>query len=148
MRALAQAVLRGPSPIDAKTRELVAAYVSSRNECAYCTHSHAAVARRLGDARVDDAIAGKLDAFDEKTRSFLAIAEHVRAGIAPLPNALVSAARAAGADDVAIHDVILVAAAFSMFNRYVESTGALTPPADAESYVTNAERLATKGYNV
>ena len=147
MRALAQALLRGPSPVDAATRELVATYVSSRNGCRYCTRSHAAVARRLGDpARVDAVSKDALGGLDDRTRALLAIAEHVRVHVTPLPRELVDAARAAGADDVAVHDVALVAAAFSMFNRYVESLDALTPDEGSEAYAASAERLTTTGY--
>ena len=45
--ALAQVLLRGESPLTAAERELIAAYVSSRNACMFCMSSHAAVARYL-----------------------------------------------------------------------------------------------------
>ena len=146
MRALAQALLRGPSPLTPGERELIASHVSSRNECRFCTRSHAAVTRRLGEAHVDAVVAGNLEGLGDRMRALLAIAEHVRARVAPLPDALVDAAKRAGADDVAIHDAALIAAAFSMFNRYVEALGAETPEEGAPSYEAGAERLVTQGY--
>ena len=44
---LAQVLLRGESPLTAAERELIAAYVSYRNECMFCMSSHAAAARCL-----------------------------------------------------------------------------------------------------
>lgn len=148
MRAFVQALLRGPSPLSAGERELVATYVSSRNGCRFCTRSHAAVTRRLGEASVDEVVAGNLEGVDAKMRALLAIAEHVRANVAPLPAALVEAAKQAGADDVAVHDAVLIAAAFSMFNRYVDGLGAATPDEGAAAYEMGAERLVTQGYTM
>ena len=148
MRALAQALLRGPSPLSPAERELIATFVSSNNSCRFCTRSHGAVARRLGDTdTVDAVLGGQAGAAGPKMQALLAIAEHVRGSVAPVPQALVDAARSAGADDLALHDAVLIAAAFSMFNRYVEGLGAETPP-EGPAYDAMAERLASQGYLV
>jgi hypothetical protein len=57
----------------------------------------------------------------------------------------VSRARAAGADDRAIHDTVLIAAMFCMFNRYVDGLGTWAPR-DPEAYAAVGARIATKGY--
>jgi uncharacterized peroxidase-related enzyme len=147
MRALAQQLLRGPSPISPADRELIAAYVSSRNECRFCTRSHAAVARKLGDPALVDAVLRdpKTAPISEKLRVLLAIAESVRSTVAPVPDALLAEARKLGAGDVEIHDAVLVAAAFSMFNRYVDGLAADTPD-EGPAYTATAERLTTQGY--
>jgi uncharacterized peroxidase-related enzyme len=44
---LAQELLRGESPLSTAERELIAAYVSKRNDCFFCMSSHAAAARCL-----------------------------------------------------------------------------------------------------
>ena len=50
---LAQVLLRGPSPLKEYERELIAAYVSYRNNCNFCFHSHAAAVDALfGDIRL------------------------------------------------------------------------------------------------
>jgi len=145
LRAFTQALMRGDSSLTAAERELVATYVSSRNGCRFCTRSHAAVARRLGSAIVDDVIANRLEGAPPKTKALLAVAEHVRTSVAPVPLGLVEEARRSGVDDVAIHDAVLVAAAFCMFNRYVEGLDATTPE-DGGAYETMADRLAGEGY--
>ncbi len=146
--ALAEQLLRGPSPLTSAERELIATFVSSRNECRFCTRSHGATATRLGtEADELEAILrdGPHAANDPKMRALLAIASSVAGPVRPVPDALVAAARAAGADDETIHDTVLVAAAFCMYNRYVDGLAAATPD-DPGVYATAAERLATKGY--
>ena len=138
MRALAQALLRGPSPLTPAEREMIATHVSSQNGCGFCARSHAATARRLGAPALDEA--------SPKMKALFAIAEHVRANVATVPSDLVDAAKREGADDVTIHDAVLVAAAFSMFNRYVDGLGADTPAEGDRSYEIGAERLTTQGY--
>jgi hypothetical protein len=63
-----------------------------------------------------------------------------------VPPPLIEHAKASGADDVAIHDAVLIAAAFSMFNRYVDAMGADTPEESDPSYAATVEKLTTKGY--
>ena len=53
--------------------------------------------------------------------------------------------RAEGADDKAIHDTVLIAAAFCMYNRYVEGLGT-SAPQDPADYVATGVRLAKEGY--
>jgi alkylhydroperoxidase family enzyme len=78
-------------------------------------------------------------------RALLAIADAVRADARNVTPALVDAARAAGADDETIHDAVLVAAAFCMFNRYVDGLRAITPD-DPDAYAAMGKRLAEQGY--
>ena len=51
MMGLAQQLLRGPSPLSAAERELIAAVVSAENNCDFCHRSHAAAAARVRDVR-------------------------------------------------------------------------------------------------
>lgn len=138
MRALAQTLLRGPSPLSPMEREMIATYVSSQNGCRFCARSHGAVARKLGAPAQGEA--------SPKMKALFAIAEHVRANVAMVPSELVLAAKREGADDTTIHDAVLIAAAFSMFNRYVDGLGADTPDEGDRSYEMGAERLTTQGY--
>lgn len=146
LSALAEALLRGPSPLTPAERELIAAYVSTRNSCRYCAGSHGAAARHLGDPALVDAVLADADTapISPKLRALLAIAESVRAAVAPVADELVAAARAAGADDVAIHDAALVAAAFCMYNRYVDGLATALPPDGAFDAI--GARLASSGY--
>lgn len=57
----------------------------------------------------------------------------------------VAAARKEGATDLEIHDTVLIAAAFSMYNRYVDGLGTLQPT-DPGMYTQMGQQLAELGY--
>ena len=134
---LAETLLRGPSPLTPAQREAIAAYVSRRNGCTFCAETHGAVARQLAD--------GAGAAEDPMMPALLAIADRVRVDGRSVTADDVARARAAGADDRAIHDTVLITAAFSMFNRYVDGLATLTP-GDPAQYERRARVLAEHGY--
>jgi uncharacterized peroxidase-related enzyme len=144
-----QALMRGPSSLTDAERELIATAVSAGNECYFCTHSHAAAARcllgeksQLMDAVLADAATSEID---EKLCALLAIARKVRVDGRLVSEMDIERARQAGADDKAIHDTVLIAAAFCMFNRYVDGLATWTPR-DPTVYDEIGKRIATKGY--
>jgi hypothetical protein len=62
-----------------------------------------------------------------------------------VPDEMIESARSAGATDIEIHDSVLIAALFSLYNRYVD--GLKTDlPSDANYYDMLADRLTTTGY--
>jgi uncharacterized peroxidase-related enzyme len=146
---LANVLMTGPSSMSRAERELIAAYVSAGNECRFCARSHAAVARRLFDEQgtvVDDTLHDVSTApIDEKLRALLVIADKVRRDGRLVTAEDVDRARQAGADDHAIHDTVLIAAMFCMFNRYVDGLATWTPDNPAV-YEAIANRIANKGY--
>ncbi|NBE85296.1 carboxymuconolactone decarboxylase family protein [Micromonospora rubida] len=147
--ALNEALLRGPHPLTPGERELIAAYVSGRNECRFCQGAHsafAAVQLDEGMALVDQ-VHADLDSapISAKLRALLHIAGAVQHSGRSVTPELVEAARAEGATDVEIHDTVLIAAAYCMFNRYVDGLGTLAPD-DQEWYLGPAGRVATHGY--
>ena len=147
---LAQALLRGESSLTAAEREMIGAHVSAGNECHFCMSGHAAAARHLLGERsglMDEVLADPgSPKLDEKLRALLAIAGKVRRDGRTVTAEDVAAARAAGADDKAIHDTALIAAMFSMANRYVEVLATITPR-DPAVYAAIGAGLATQGYN-
>lgn len=149
LRGLVETLLRGPSSLTPGERELIAACVSRGNATVFCEKSHAAAARVLLDDRaplVSVALADESSpALDAKLRALLAIALKVRISGQLVLADDVARARTAGADDRAIHDTVLIAAAFSMYNRYVDGLATWQPQED-EAYVEAGERLATRGY--
>lgn len=149
LSALAETLLRGPSPLTPAERELIAAHVSHGNACTFCTNSHAATARVLhggGAALVDDVLRdGRSAAGSAKLQALLAIADKVRADGRTVTTADIEAAKAAGADDRMIHDTVLIAAAFCMYNRYVDGL-ATEAPTDPRAYAAMGEHLAKHGY--
>uniref|UniRef100_UPI002455CD39 carboxymuconolactone decarboxylase family protein n=1 Tax=Nocardia abscessus TaxID=120957 RepID=UPI002455CD39 len=145
----AQTLLRGPSPLTPGERETIAAYVSSRNKTYFCTQSHAATAAALVEGGRDliDAVIEDVEtaAIDPKLRALLRIADKVRRSGLDVTPEDVENARAAGAKDEDIHDAVLVAAAFCMFNRYVDGL-ATVAPRERATYEQIGGLLATGGY--
>lgn len=150
LNALAEVLLRGPSSLTPAERELIAAYVSHRNECTFCASTHAAVSRHLygaAEQKVVDQVLEDLQTAEisEKMKALLAIAAKVQGDARNVTRGDVERARQAGADDKAIHDTVLTAAAFCMFNRYVDGL-ATWAPEEAEAYKQMGADLATRGY--
>jgi uncharacterized peroxidase-related enzyme len=145
---LAEVLLRGESPLSQADRELIAAYVSSRNECMFCMSSHAAAARCLygeGDTTVDDVLKDMQQAnISPKMKALLNIAGKVQILGKEVKTEDIEAARARGATDKELHDTVLIAASFSMFNRYVDGLASLTPT-DPEEYKEMGKRMV-QGY--
>ncbi len=149
LSGLAETLLRGPSSLSPAERELIASYVSSGNECYFCTQSHAAAARvHFGEeCRLVDQVLAEVDTapVSAKMKALLAIADKVRRDGRLVQAGDVARARAEGADDKAIHDTVLIAAAFCMFNRYVDGLGTWAPK-DPAAYEESGLRLANHGY--
>lgn len=150
MCELCQVLLRGPSPLTPGERELIASLVSARNECVFCSTCHSATAAELygGNAAfVASVTRSYQDApVSEKLKALLAIAEKVAKDARTVSEEDIASARVAGATDVEIHDTVLIAAMFCMFNRYVDGLRAFTP-SDPAVYSEIARRLAREGYS-
>lgn len=151
LNALAEVLLRGPSSLSRGERELIAAFVSKRNDCFFCTTSHAAFA----SAQLDDGKATTASVLEnpdnapisDKLKKLLAIAALVQQGGKKVTDTVVAAARSADATDVEIHDTVLIAAAFCMYNRYVDGL-ATWAPTDLGMYDQMAQKITTEGYRV
>jgi len=149
MSALADVLLHAESSLSRGERELIAAYVSALNDCEFCHHSHAAVAScHLGDegstvtAVVRDAFSAPVS---PKMKALLSIAARVQRNGRDVRESDIARARTEGATDVEIHDAVLIAAAFCMFNRYVDGLAAWTPT-DPDVYRQRARLTAEHGY--
>jgi len=147
---LAEVLLRGPHPLTAGERELIAAYVSGLNECTFCCSSHSAfAAAQLPEGMpLVDQVRADLDTapVSPKLRALLRIAGAVRDDGRKVTADLVDAARAEGATDLEVHDTVLIAAAFCMYNRYVDGLATLAP-GDPARYEQAAQRIMTEGYH-
>jgi uncharacterized peroxidase-related enzyme len=146
---MAHVLLHEPNSLTPGERELIATYVSSQNNCHFCQSSHAAAATcHLGDGAVVEQV--KADFMtapvSPKLKALLAIAGKVRQDGKLVTRGDVEAARKQGATDVEIHDTVLIAAAFSMFNRYVDGLGTWQPR-DEAMYARMGRHLADEGYN-
>ena len=149
LRELAHVLLRGPSTLSPGDRELIAAVVSNWNDCNFCRSSHGAAAAaylNAGIALLDDIKTGlQHTPVSSKLRALLNLAHKVQQGGKQVTAAEVNAAKAEGATDLEIHDTVLIAAAFCMYNRYVDGLGT-TAPESKEAYIEMGSRLASEGY--
>jgi uncharacterized peroxidase-related enzyme len=149
LNALAEALLRGPSSLTPAERELIATSVSAGNECKFCCNVHATTTRHLlgKDAKLMDQVLLDVGSapISKKLLALLVIAEKVRQDGRTVTEEDVAIARRVGADDKAIHDTILIAAAFCMFNRYVDGLATWAPD-DPSIYEVSGAKLATQGY--
>jgi uncharacterized peroxidase-related enzyme len=135
-------------------REMLATAVSAANDCFYCMDSHGAFASALiersdapeSPALVDAIKLGSSEGFDPKMQALLHIARTVRGEPRELTATDVRAALNTGASDQDVQLAVLIAAAFSMYNRIVEGFRARTPPTP-EVYRERAAQIAEHGYS-
>jgi hypothetical protein len=80
-----------------------------------------------------------------KLKALLVIAGQVQKGGKYVTGEAVAKGRALGATDIEIHDTVLIAAAFCMYNRYVDGLGT-TQPRDEAMYRERGKRVAREGY--
>jgi uncharacterized peroxidase-related enzyme len=146
---LAEVLLRGPSTLSSGEREIIAASVSYWNGCHFCHTSHAAAAAahlKSGIGLIDDIKAGLPNTpVSDKLRALLNIAHQVQRNGKNVTEEDIAAAREQGATDMEIHDTVLIAAAFCMYNRYVDGLGTWAPGPN-EAYAEMGERMAHVGY--
>ena len=148
MRELAHILLHEPNSLDPGERELIATYVSSLNDCYFCQTSHgAAAACHLGGSIIVKQV--KTDftqaPISEKLKRLLVIAGKVQRDGKQVTTEDVEAARELGATDMEIHDTVLIAAAFCMYNRYVDGL-ATWQPKEESMYEQMGKHLASEGY--
>ncbi|MFB9252592.1 carboxymuconolactone decarboxylase family protein [Sphaerisporangium melleum] len=142
LNALSEVLLCGDSTLTRGERELIAAYVSALNQCRFCFYTHAAFAavRSPDGMMLVEHVCADLSSapVSEKMRALLAIAGAVQESGKKVTEEQVAAARAAGATDVEIHDAVLIAAAFCMYNRYVDGLATFAPD-DPAVYAARAK---------
>ena len=130
-------------------RELIGAYVSSENDCFFCQNVHGAMAQHYlqSDMQfIDDIKKDYLSTpVSPKLKALLTIAGSVQKGGKSVTSGHVEHAKSLGATDKEIHDTVLIAAAFCMFNRYVDGLNTWAPQ-DRQVYVDRAKMRAEDGY--
>ncbi|HET6993400.1 MAG TPA: peroxidase-related enzyme [Chitinophagaceae bacterium] len=149
IRELTQILLRGPSTLTEGERELIATIVSSRNECKFCTAAHTAAASiLLGEETTADEVKKDITTapVSDKMKALLTIAAQVQQSGKHVTAESIQNAKDHGATDVEIHDTVLIAALFCLYNRYVDGLSTIAP-ADPAFYKGLGERLKNHGYN-
>lgn len=149
LNELAEVLLCGENSLTRGERELIATYVSALNDCFFCQNVHGGLAQHYlaCDTTFVDAI--KKDYLNanisDKMKALLRIAAKVQQGGKNVSSEQIDAAKIIGATDKEIHDTILIAAAFCMFNRYVDGL-ATWAPEDKSYYIERAKQRAEEGY--
>ena len=144
--AFHEQLLRGPSPLSVSEREMIAAYVSALNACAYCQGVHTATAVAFGlEEGLLEALLRDLDdaPVDEKMRPLLRYAQKLTVTPSRMTPADADAVYAAGWDETALHDAVAVCALFNCMNRLVEGFGIV---ADEQYFAFSGQRLLDIGY--
>jgi uncharacterized peroxidase-related enzyme len=146
---LAHTLMHGPSQLTSGERELIASYVSDLNKCEFCHESHSASANfhlNDGGITVNSVMTDLANApVSEKMKALLKIAGQVQISGRDVTQEAIEAARNKGASDEDIHDTVLIAAAFCMYNRYVDGLGTNLPVEKGE-YISMGKRMAQIGY--
>ena len=149
---LAQVLLTGPHTLTPAEREMIATYVSSQNDCFYCQSCHGSTAaQHLGGSDADYEFIAEMKrdfegtSLSPKMKSLLNVAGKVQLGGKNVTTSDVERARREGATDKEIHDTVLIAAAFCMFNRYVDGL-ATWHPNDPEIYREIGQQTSKQGY--
>ena len=150
LNELVDVMLRGTSTLTLGERELIATYVSALNDCFYCqtTHGAVAAAHYSGDEAL--VVQVKRDfanaAISDKLKALLVVAGEVQQSGRNVKAESIEKARKQGATDVELHDTVLIAAAFCMYNRYVDGL-ATWAPNDPELYRSRGAKIARDGYS-
>lgn len=145
---LVHALMHGPSNLSKGERELIAAFVSELNDCDFCRETHS-VTTNLHLKDNGKAISCAIKDIDsapisDKMKLLLKLARKVQVSGKSVTESDVEQARNAGASDEDIHDTVLIASAFCMYNRYIDGLG--TRPGNQEEYTVLGQRFAKKGY--
>jgi len=148
IRQLTQILLRGESTLTEGERELIATVVSHGNECRFCTAAHTAAANiLLGESKTAEQV--KYDITNApitaKMKALLTIARAVGISGRNVTPAMIQEAKTNNATDREIHDTVLIAALFSLYNRLVDGLASITPT-DPAFYESLAVILKDKGY--
>ena len=149
LNELVEVLLRHPNSLTPGERELIATYVSSQNNCHYCQSIHGAIAAAHLDGDEEVVASVKQDfhiaPVSAKLKALLNIAGKIQQDGKLVTGQDVQAARDEGATDLEIHDTVLIAAAFCMYNRYVDGLETWQPR-NGEMYVEMGKRMAEQGY--
>jgi uncharacterized peroxidase-related enzyme len=149
LNMLAEVLLRSENSLTRGERELIATYVSYLNDCFYCQNSHGGLAQYYLQCDVSfiDQVKSNFESTDipAKIKALLSIAGSVQKGGKNVTPDQIQKAKGLGATDREIHDTVLIAAAFCMFNRYVDGLGT-TAPSDRMFYVNRGKMRAEEGY--
>jgi uncharacterized peroxidase-related enzyme len=151
LSGLAEVLMRGENSLTRGERELIGTYVSSLNECFFCANAHGGVAQHYlqCDTIFIDQVKSDYQSttLSEKMKSLLSIAASVQKGGKYVITDQIENAKSIGITDVEIHDTVLIASMFCMFNRYVDGLDTWAPQ-EKDFYIDRAKQIADAGYTI
>lgn len=142
---LTQTILVEEGSLPRWFREVIASFVSDQNECQFCFMSHQSVAFAL----LDEKEIQKEVERNVMWQNLILIAQSVTKKdrrMLPEMDTLINIAKESGATDQQIHDTVLIASAFNMYNRYVDGMGLSDSVQDEKIFKGMGKRLAEHGY--
>ena len=147
LNELAEVLLFGPHTLTQGERELIATYISYLNDFCQSVHGAIAAAHLGGDEDLVKRVKADFRhaAISDKLKALLVIAGKVQRGGKNVTAADVEEAHSLGATEIEIHDTVLIAAAFCMYNRYVDGLGTIQPH-DEALYRERGKITARRGY--
>ena len=150
LRGFMEILMRGENTLTRGERELIAMYVSHKNDCLFCRRSHGATAEYYlqCDNEFIEAVNENVEtsSLSDKMKILLTIAAKVQQGGKHVSSELIAKAKSIGITEYEIHDTVLIAAAFCMFNRYVDGLDTWAPE-DPEFYRKGVKERAEAGYS-
>ena len=147
LASFTEGVMRGPAPISAALRELIAAYTSWTNRCEFCWRSHAAMAAELlGSESLVEEVLRDLETspLPEREKALLRFARKITLNLADMGEADIAALRNHGWNDEAIYFTISVVGLFNFYNRWVTTSGVHAVSDEAHRH--HGKRVAHSGY--
>ena len=151
LSAFMEVLMRDENALSRGERELIATYVSYLNDCFFCENAHGGVAQHYLNCDLAFMKQVKKDFnttdLSDKMKSLLTIAGSVQKGGKQVTSEQIENAKQTGAADIEIHDTVLIAAAFCMFNRYTDGLDTWAPT-DSNFYIDRAPEIAQRGYSI
>ena len=148
---LCEVLMRGENSLTRGERELIATYVSFLNDCFFCQHAHGGLAQHYLQCDLSYLDQIKVDytstQLADKMKALLSIAASVQQSGKNVTTEQIDKAKSLGITDIEIHDTVLIAAAFCMFNRYVDGLDTWAPT-DKQFYISRAAQRAEEGYRI
>ena len=144
-----EVLMRAENSLSRGERELIATHVSYLNDCFFCQNAHGGLAQHYFNCDLQQMDQMKINPeaalISDKMKALLSIAASVQKGGKHVTTQQIEKAKSLGATDLEIHDTVLIAAAFCMFNRYVDGLGTWAPE-DRMFFVNRAKARAEEGY--
>ncbi|MEL6844177.1 MAG: hypothetical protein AAFP02_13285, partial [Bacteroidota bacterium] len=143
-----QEIMRGKSAFSEAEREMMAAYVSGLNACAFCHGSHIVVAEQFGiKPHIIEQLVEDVDSapVEDALKPVFHYLKKLTLSPSKLTEADVERVKAVGWGEEALHEAILVGCLFNFYNRLLDGHGI---KGNKEIYQFGGQHLAKNGYGV